>query len=93
MINKGVWRKSKRGNMSPNRRLIDSKWVFDKKRDGQLRALIVAWGDTQIQGVELTENYLPLVTYFTLCVILLMGLVNKWYSQNIDIETAFFVQY
>ena len=33
MINKGVWRKPERRNVPTNRRLIDSKWLFQKKRD------------------------------------------------------------
>ena len=44
--------KPKRKNMPPNRRLIDSKWVFKNKRDGRFRARLVAQGYTQIPGVE-----------------------------------------
>ena len=44
MIKKGVWRESKRKNMPPNKRLIDSKLVFKTKRDGRLRARLVAQG-------------------------------------------------
>ena len=45
-INKGVRRKPKIINMPPNIHLIDSKWVFKKKRDGQFRACLVARGYT-----------------------------------------------
>ena len=48
MINKGVWIKSKRRSMPPNRRVFDSKWVFKNKSYGQFRARPVAWGYTQI---------------------------------------------
>ena len=89
MINKGVWRESKRGNMPPNRRKIDSKLVFKKKRGGQFRARLVAWGYTEITGVDFTKTYSPVFTDVTLCIILIMWLVNKWDSQNIDVKTAF----
>ena len=37
--------------MLPNRRLVDSKWVFKKKIDGQFRENIFARGNIQIPGV------------------------------------------
>ena len=44
IINKGVRRKTKRTNISPNRGPIESKWVFKKKIYGQFRARLVAQG-------------------------------------------------
>ena len=75
--------------MPPSRRLIDSKWVFKKKIDGRFRSRLVARGYNQIKGVEFTKNYSKVVTDTTLRVILLMWLINKWDSCNIDFETAF----
>ena len=75
--------------MPPNRRLIDSKWVFKNKRYGQFRALLVVWGCTQVPGIDFTENYSPVVTDFMPGFILIMWLINKWDSQTTDIETAF----
>ena len=69
--------------MPLNRNQIDSKWVFKKKRDGQLRSLLVARGYTQILGVEFTENYSSVVTDVLLYIILLMWLINKWDYQTI----------
>ena len=70
--------KSKIINMLSNRRLINSKWVFKNKIDGQFRAGLAARGYTQILAVYFTDNYLPVVTYVALCVILIMLLINKW---------------
>ena len=89
MINKRVWRKYKSKNMPPNRRLVNSKWVFKKKSDGRFRARLVAWGNNQIPGVDFTQNYSSVVTDVTLCVILIMWFINKWDTQTIDIETLF----
>ena len=63
--------------MTQNRHLIDSKWVFKKKIYVPYRARLVARGSTQITGVELSKKYSPEVTYITLCVILLMDIINK----------------
>ena len=75
--------------MPPNRRLIDSKWVFKKKIYGQFRAHLVARGYTQFPRVEFNENHSSAVTDITLRVILIMWLINKWYSETIDAETEF----
>ena len=42
--------------MSLNRHLIDSKWGFKKKIDGQFEACLVAWGYNQIPVVDSTKN-------------------------------------
>ena len=81
--------KNKWRSMPPNKFIIESKWVFNKKIDSQFRARLVIWGYTQIPGVDLTNNYSPVITDVTLCVILLMWLLNKCYSYNIFIETEF----
>ena len=75
--------------MPPNRCLIDSKWVFKKKRYGQFRALLVGQGYTQVPGIDFTKNCLPVVTDVTLRVILPMWFIKKWDYQTIDAETAY----
>ena len=84
-----MWIKSKIINMPPNRRLIDSKWVFKKKIDGILRARLVTRGYTQIPGVDFKEKYSPVVMDVTLRAIIFMWLINKWDSHTVDVETMF----
>ena len=72
MINKGVRRKYKRTNIPPNICVIDSKWVFKKKRDVRFRARLVAPGYNQTKVVDFTDNYSLVVTGVTLSVIILM---------------------
>ena len=38
---------------------------------------------------RLHQNYSPLVTDVTLRVILVMWLINIWYSETLDVETVF----
>ena len=74
--------------MTPNILLIESKWAFNKKIGVRFRGNLVARGYTQIPGVYFTYNYSPVVTDVILRIILLMQLINKWYSHTLDIETA-----
>ena len=55
-------------------------------------AHIVAWGDTQITGVDFTNNYLPVVYDVTMCTIMLMWLMNKWDPQFIFYRTWFYIK-
>ena len=58
--------------MPATRHLIDSKWVFKKKRYGQFRAHIFTQGYTQIIVVDFTNNYSTGVIDVTIRVILLL---------------------
>ena len=73
--------------MLPNKHIIESKWVFKKKIDIQFRARLFVRGYTHITGVDFTNNYSPVVTDVTLCVLILMWLLKKRYYHNIYIET------
>ena len=56
---------------------------------GRFSARIVERGYTQIPGVYFTKNYSPVVSEVTLCIILLMWLINKCYYYTIDVKTEF----
>ena len=47
----GSMEKIQKGDMPPNIRLIDKKWVFKREIYGQFRARIVVREYTQIPGV------------------------------------------
>ena len=65
MINKGVWKVKKQEEIPSNRRLIGSKWVFKKKKNGTHHARLVALGYSQIPGVDYTDNFAPVVNDMT----------------------------
>ena len=75
--------------MPQNRCTIDLKWVFRNKIGGWFRACLVAQEYTQIKGVDFTKNYSPVVTDITLYTKLIMWLINKWDSHNIDVDIEF----
>ena len=62
MIKRKVWRQTKINKIPKDRRLIGSKWVFKKKRNGVFRARLVGFGYSQILGVDHKDNFSPVVT-------------------------------
>jgi transposase InsO family protein len=89
MIRRGVWRYRKRNQLPGDRKVIGSKWVFKKKRNGVYRARLVALGYSQIPGVDYTENFAPVVNDITFRILLVAMLMYDWNAEIIDVETAF----
>ena len=58
MIKRQVWRETDIDKIPSNRRLIGSKWVFKKKRNGVYRARLVGLGYSQIPGVDNKDELL-----------------------------------
>ena len=67
-------------NIPPNRRLIGSKWVFNKNIDSQFTAFLVAKRYAKTPGFDFTERYSPVLSDVALHFILLLWLVYMWYS-------------
>ena len=84
-----VWMNIKRSEMSPDSRGVKTKWVFKIKRNGVLCARLVGCGYSQISGVDYTENYSPVITAVTWCVLLIIMLLKKYYVKLIDIQVVF----
>ena len=54
MLNKGLWKMSKKRKIIPKICLIDSNCKFSNRKDGKIGAHIMEWGYNQILGVGLT---------------------------------------
>ena len=89
MIKRKVWRHTKINKIPEDRRLIGSRWVFKKKRNGVYRARLVGLGYSQIPGVDHKDNFSPVVTDVTFRCVLVISLLNDWDMEVVDIETAF----
>ena len=89
MIERGVWRKTDRKRIPSNRRLIGNKWVFKIKRDGTYRARLVAFGYSQIPGVDYTDNFAPVAHEMSFRIALARMMVEKLDSLVMDVETVF----
>jgi hypothetical protein len=62
MANRNVWKKIKHHKMPIGRRCVKIKWVMIIKRNGVFHARLVACGYSQMPGVDVTENYAPVIT-------------------------------
>ena len=89
-IKRKIWIKAKIKDIPEDRKLIGSKWVFKRKKNGIFRARLCALGYSQIPGVDFTENFAPVVNDITLRLVLLKWLMNpSWEAEVYDVETAF----
>ena len=86
---RNVWRKMKKRDVPPNRRLIGCKWVFKVKRDGRFKSRMVAQGFSQIPGIDFTESFAPVVNDITFRLVIILMMVCEFEGICIDVETAF----
>ena len=95
MMTRKVWRIIKRKLVQKNCRLVNSKWVLHKKKDGKFRPRIVAKGFMEIPGVDFSETFAPVVNDETFRIILILFLIYSteseklWMAEIWDIVSAF----
>jgi hypothetical protein len=71
------------------RRLIGNRWVFVEKRDGTLRARLVALAYSQVAGIDFSNHYSQVLCDKSFRIILAMIQKLNLKAWSIDIETAF----
>ena len=49
----------------------------------------MALGYSQIPGLDFADNFAPVINDVTLCIILILSIINKWVKEIINVETAF----
>jgi len=80
--------------LPPNRNAIGNKWVYKIKTDkngkiSRFKARLVAQGFSQVEGVDYTETYSPVVKQQSLRSILSIANDNDMEIYHLDVKTAF----
>lgn len=91
LIENGTWELTE---LPPNRKAIDSKWVFKVKRDGdgniqRHKARLVEKGYSQVKGIDYDETYSPVARYSSIRFLLAMAVKYDLAIHQMDAVTAF----
>jgi hypothetical protein len=81
-------------NLSPQTRYIDIIWTYRRKRrpDGSLKkykARLCVNGSRQIQGIDYTESFSPVVQWSTICMVNILAVMHNLKGKQIDFTQAF----
>ena len=75
-------------------KVVGNKWIFKIKyhADGTIsryKAMLVAKGFHQTQGVDYIETFSPVVKASTVRVILSLAIMNRWQLRQVDVNNVF----
>ncbi len=78
----------------PKKNVVGSKWVFRIKRkvDGSInkyKACLVAWGFTQIYGIDYYDTYSPVAKLTSFRTILAMAACHDWKIESFDFNSTY----
>ena len=76
-------------NLPKGRKIIKNRWVFDQKSDGRKKARLVAKGFSQVEGIDFTEIFSPVVRFETVRLMLALSALEQWYITGLDVKSAF----
>jgi hypothetical protein len=81
-------------NLAPRTRFLDLTWTYRRKRrpDGSLKkykAHLCVNGSRQIQGIDYTESFAPVVQWSTISMVNTLAVMNKLKGTQIDFTRAF----
>ena len=76
-------------DLPPGRKAIKNRWVFDIKTDGHKKAHLVAKGFSQIEGLDYTQIFSPVVRFENIRTILALTTLEKWIIRALDVKSAF----
>jgi hypothetical protein len=89
-----TWDTIPRSSVPAGAKVLPSTWVLRAKRypDGRLRkhkARFCVRGDRQVEGIDYTEKYSPVVSWSTVRMLMSLGLSRDLCSKQVDFSNAF----
>ncbi|KAF0726671.1 hypothetical protein Ae201684P_009310 [Aphanomyces euteiches] len=80
--------------LPPDRKAIGCRWLFSKKycADGTLsyyKARLVAQGFTQIEGIDYTDIFAPVIRISSIRILLALAAMFSFKVYHMDVQTAF----
>ena len=74
--------------------VVGSRWIYKVKQaaDGNVekyKARFVAWGFSQIEGIDYEETFAPVAWYSSIWTILALSRQMVWHIHQMDVKTAF----
>jgi hypothetical protein len=90
----GTWILVPRTSVPQNQKVLPSTWVLRAKRypDGRLRkykARFCVRGDRQVEGVDYTDKYSPVVSWSTVRMLITLALKENLCTRQVDFSNAF----
>ena len=76
-------------NLPKGHKTIGCRWVFNVKGDSHKRAILVAQGFSQVEGIDYNELFSPVVHFESVCLMLALTALHNWYMMGVDICTAY----
>ena len=76
-------------------KILDSIWAMKRKRDIKTqeiykhKARLNIHGGQQEYGIHYTETYSPVVNWFSVRLIMILSIINKWHTRQIDFVLAY----
>lgn len=72
-----------------DKRALGTRWVLTVKGNNMAKARLVAQGHCQIEGIDYTETFAPVVRYDSVRVLLALAACLKLEINQMDVDTAF----
>ena len=75
--------------------ILPSVWSMKRKRDIKTqqvykhKARLNVHGGKQVYGENYFETYAPVVTWFSIRLVLVLSIINKWYTKQVDFVLAY----
>ena len=94
-IENNHWALVPKRDVPKDAKVLDAVWSMKRKRDiktqqvYKYKARLNIHGGQQEYGVHYTETYSPVVNWFSVRLLLVMAIINKWHTRQVDFVLAY----